>query len=239
MVDKINKGQIYCKEVPFQIKNVNESNGQFEGYASVFGNIDYGNDVVEKGAFTKTILESGVNWPILDNHDQHKQIGFNLEASQDEYGLKVKGELNLDTEGGKARYSLMKQAKKIGNAAKAGLSIGFEIMKWEKSEKDKQTIWHLTEVKMWEYSCVTFAMNPLAMVTDAKRMLREEQSFKSAKDLVNYIYREMKKNNFSTGEILEALQKEAAGLSDPNIEVIQSINEKIKNVLEGKNKKEE
>ena len=32
-----------------------DEDGRFEGYASVFGNKDLGNDVIEKGAFLKSI----------------------------------------------------------------------------------------------------------------------------------------------------------------------------------------
>ena len=55
--------------------------GEFCGYASTFGSIDLGGDVVEKGAYKKTLIESNGRFPILDHHDPTRQIGWNVEAS--------------------------------------------------------------------------------------------------------------------------------------------------------------
>lgn len=39
-------------EVPFEVKAVDDA-GNFEGYASVFNNVDLGDDVILPGAFTR------------------------------------------------------------------------------------------------------------------------------------------------------------------------------------------
>jgi phage head maturation protease len=44
------------KDFKFQVKSVNED-GTFEGYSAVYGNVDLGGDVVEPGAFTKTLSD--------------------------------------------------------------------------------------------------------------------------------------------------------------------------------------
>ena len=48
------------KTVPFAIKQADLlAQGVIEGYAAVIGNVDDGNDVIDPGAFTKTIAENG------------------------------------------------------------------------------------------------------------------------------------------------------------------------------------
>ena len=43
-------------DLPCEYKEVDtDEDGSFEGYASVFGNKDLGNDVVEKGAFMRSL----------------------------------------------------------------------------------------------------------------------------------------------------------------------------------------
>lgn len=139
--------------------------GYIEGYASTFGNVDLGDDVVERGAFARTIKNNGGKFPILLDHDATKQIGWNVEASEDDRGLKVKGMVNLITEEAKNRYELAKQAQELGT--QMGLSIGYSTIKSEPDFHD-QSIRHLKELKLYEYSFVTFPMNTMAGITGAK-----------------------------------------------------------------------
>ena len=139
--------------------------GQFTGYASTFGNVDLGNDIVDAGAFKKTIKESKGKIPILDHHDPERQIGWNIDAVEDERGLLVTGKLNLDVQRARERHSLMKQAQEIG--AETGLSIGYQTIK---SEPDKETpsVRRLKELRLLEYSVVVFPMNPAAGIETVK-----------------------------------------------------------------------
>ena len=136
-----------------------DEKGQFEGYASVFNNVDRHGDVVMPGAFRKTISENpGV--PILWQHDQSKPIGVTMAIREDNNGLLVKGELNLDTQLGREAYSLLKQG------ALKGLSIGYQVIKDDLAGRVRQ----LKEVRLMEYSLVTFPANELAQVTSIKQM---------------------------------------------------------------------
>jgi HK97 family phage prohead protease len=143
----------------------NSKIGYIEGYASTFGNVDLGQDVVDRGAFVKTIKDNKGVFPILIDHDPSKPFGWNLDASEDNYGLKVKGEVNLITEEQQNRYQLAKRAQELGT--KMGLSIGYSTIKWE-NDHDRPEVRHLKELKLWEYSQVTFPMNPAATITQAK-----------------------------------------------------------------------
>jgi len=142
-----------------------EVTGEFTGYASTFGNVDLGGDVVVKGAFKKSIKEKKGKVPILDHHDTRKQIGWNMEASEDDRGLLVKGKLNLEVQGGREKHALMMQAFEIG--ATMSLSIGYRVIK-DEADRKNPGIRYLKEVQLLEYSVVTFPMNPEATITGVK-----------------------------------------------------------------------
>lgn len=158
-----------------------ESSGKIRGFASTFGNVDLGNDVVVKGAFAKTIKENSGKIPILDGHDPNKQIGWNLRAEETEDGLYVEGLLDLNTQGGAEKYSLAQKAVEIG--AKMGLSIGYQTIK-AAHDKTRKGVRLLKEVRLLEYSVVTFPMNTEAMILAAKSAKREEQ-FQMIKDIAS------------------------------------------------------
>ena len=137
-----------------------EKYGFFKGYASVYGNVDNGNDVMAKGVFKKSLEARGEKFPILANHDWAKQVGFNLKASENDHGLYVEGALDIkDNPNGVEKYSLMKMAEKFG--VNVGLSVGFTVDDYE----EKKGLYTIKEATLWEYSIVTFPMNEKAMVT--------------------------------------------------------------------------
>ena len=148
----------------FKLNDLSDT-GRFQGYAATFGNIDLGNDVVEPGAFARSLLESGGRLPILDHHDPSRQIGWNLEAREDSKGLFVRGQLDLNVQAARERHSLMKLAAEVGG--RTGLSIGFQTVRDEPDPRDFK-IRHLKEVRLMEYSFVTFPMNPEAGITRTK-----------------------------------------------------------------------
>lgn len=152
------------KTFKLEVKETDEE-GKFDGYASTFGNIDLGNDIIAKGAFAQTIKSNGALVPILDSHDHSKQIGWNETAKEDSKGLKVHGALDLNVQLGREKYSLMKTASALG--AKMGLSIGYFTIKQE-PHATKPEVRILKEVNLIEYSIVTFPMNPKASVTRVK-----------------------------------------------------------------------
>ncbi|VAX28187.1 hypothetical protein MNBD_NITROSPINAE05-805 [hydrothermal vent metagenome] len=152
------------KSFPLKIDQISET-GEFTGYASTFWDVDQGRDIIEKGAFRKTLLETKGRIPVLDHHDPTRQIGWNLEAREDERGLLVRGLLDLNVRVARERHSLMKMAMKVGG--RTGLSIGFRAIK-EAPDRKNPIIRRLKEIQLFEYSVVTFPMNTQASVTTVK-----------------------------------------------------------------------
>jgi HK97 family phage prohead protease len=153
------------KRFDFKVTDADDSKGIIRGYASTFGNVDLGNDVVDAGAFKKTIQESKGKIPILMDHDPKYPMGWNLRAEEDAKGLFVEGEVNQKISYAKDRYEWAKQA--ITTGGKMGLSIGYSVVK-AIPDKEVPMIRRLKEMKLWEYSFVVFPMNTQAAVTSAK-----------------------------------------------------------------------
>ena len=147
------------KVFKFEIKGISED-GEFDGYLSTFNNIDHGKDIVERGAFKKTISEKK-DFPLLWYHFPYEPVGMFTVKGEDEVGLAVHGILDLNVQRARELYSLI---KKFGDKVIQGMSMGYDVIKeiWEKD------IRRIKELKLWEGSLVVFPMNPRATITNIK-----------------------------------------------------------------------
>lgn len=193
----------------FELKIEDADQGIIRGFASTFGNIDLGDDIVDQGAFKKTIQENKGKVPILADHDPSKQIGWNMRAEETEKGLFVEGKLNLEDSVARAKYGLIKQALDIG--ANMGLSIGYGVVK-ALPDKERPSIRRLKELKLYEYSVVTFPMNTAAMITAAKSWAEES----TRDEFIQEVLKKAKSQGLSVFALIEALEKQAADKSDDN-----------------------
>ena len=145
-----------------QIKAAGED-GTVEGYGSVFGVRDNYDDVISKGAFVQSLKDhkaAGTMPAMLWQHDADKPIGIWTEMVEDEKGLRIKGQLAMETVKGKEAHALLKMG------ALNGLSIGFMAKEWA-YERDTE-VRTLTAIDLWEVSLVTFPANEKARVTNVK-----------------------------------------------------------------------
>ena len=137
--------------------------GRFEGYGSIFGNVDLGNDVIQAGAFSKSLRKRPAEKvKLLYQHKSDMPIGVFDEIKEDENGLYVKGRLALQTQAGKEAYELLKMG------ALDGLSIGFKTTPKNVSYENRGQRRIIKEVDLMEVSLVTFPMNPQATVQVVK-----------------------------------------------------------------------
>lgn len=144
---------------PFELKNLSDS-GEFTGTASPYGVLDLGQDIVEPGAFNKTISDHGNKVRLLDGHQLRIGIANVKDAG---YGLEMHGKINLNKDAGRDAYSDLKFYR--DNDFPMGLSIGYETIK---ADTDQKGIRHLKEVRLWEISITEFPMNPSAEVRSVK-----------------------------------------------------------------------
>jgi len=129
-----------------------------EGYASVFGQVDRGGDVVEPGAFAASLARLAVEGgrvKMLWQHDPAAPIGVWDEVREDRRGLYVKGRLVREVTRGREAAAL------VAAGALDGLSIGYRT---RRADRDGQGRRRLLDLELWEVSLVTFPMLPEARV---------------------------------------------------------------------------
>lgn len=136
--------------------------GTFTGYASVFGKLDLQNDIVDAGAFARTLHHRGSKFKLLWQHNRETPIGT-VEVEEDKRGLKVtKGEIFTGAAPTDYAYLMLKKG------GVDSMSIGFRTVK---DELDRNTgVRHLKEIDLWEVSLVTFPANERARVATVKSL---------------------------------------------------------------------
>ena len=161
------------KTLSLEVKDLSES-GSFNGLLSVYDVVDSYNDVVERGAYTKTLKENGGRVPMLWQHDAASPIGW-LYLSDGETGLEAKGELLLKDEVplAKTAYELLKAG------IVKGLSIGFKALRSDPKQAKEGQPRRLKEIKLFEGSLVTFGACPGAIVQQVKAAGIETKDFAS------------------------------------------------------------
>lgn len=139
--------------------------GEFTAYASVFGNKDSYGDVVMPGAFTDTLAEwkdSGNVIPLLFGHnmsDPDYNIGAVLEAKEDDHGLLVKAQLDLESPKAAQVYRLLK-GRRLSQ-----MSFAYDVQEggWATREKagggDPEEYFELRKLKLYEVSTVPIGAN--------------------------------------------------------------------------------
>lgn len=188
--------------------------GVLEGYGSIFGKRDLGDDIVVAGAFSKS-LASGRKVRMLWNHDPNKVIGVWESVAEDRKGLRVKGRILTSITQGREVYEMVKAG------AIDGLSIGYKTIK----DRIEKGVRYLDEVLLAEVSLVTFPMNEVARVDKVKaadltereleRLLTQDAGFSrsAARDLMAGGYAALKS------------QRDAgAGIDDELAAMIRSAN---------------
>lgn len=151
------------KDISIEIKANLEKN-EIEAYASTWDK-DLGGDTITKGAFAKTIKErfaSGQKRDIkvLWQHDMSSPLGLPIHMEEDSKGLYTVSKIS-DTPLGQQAMQLARD----GVVDK--MSIGYDSIK---SKDDGTGGRILSELKLYEYSLVTFPMNEKADILQAKDM---------------------------------------------------------------------
>ncbi len=159
------------KAVALEIKA--DSEGRIEGYASRFGEMDQGGDVVVKGAFAESL--AGRTPKMLWQHDPSQPIGMWEQASEDETGLYVRGRILDTVEKGREARAL------IEAGAIDGMSIGYRTIDADRGADGARI---LKQLDLWEVSLVTFPMLTSARVDAIKaaEMSRREMEQKLTQD---------------------------------------------------------
>jgi len=152
----------------FEIKSFEETdvdNYTIVGYASTFGNVDLGNDIVMKGAFADDLKACNTK-TILWQHKMDQPIGKGC-FTEDDKGLKV--EIKLPKSDSFVRERVIPQVK-VGSIQ--GMSIGYMVDEYEY----EGNIRLLKKLTLLENSLVSIPMNPKAEIESVKKMEEMEKA---------------------------------------------------------------
>jgi len=147
--------------VPVEWKAVSGGPGELEGYASVFGNVDQGGDVVLPGAFATTLRywsKQAQPLPLIADHDLSAEgvIGSVHDAREDATGLRVKARFSSDPKAQSIRTKMIEGHLR-------GMSFTYETVKHHLGTVAGKSVRYLQEVKLFEATVTPFPMNELAV----------------------------------------------------------------------------
>jgi hypothetical protein len=157
---------VKTKDFKLDIKSMTDE-GTFEGYGSIFGNVDSYGEKVLPGAFVESLAKhrrEGSNVMMLWNHNSYEPIGIWEDLAEDAKGLWGKGRLLLDIQRAREVHALAK------NNAIGGLSIGYR----ELDTDQDGSIRLLKKLDLYEISPVTFPANRRARIESVKSERMEE-----------------------------------------------------------------
>src|SRR5690606_18777435 len=144
------------------VKDVDALQGIVRAYWSAFGNQDSDGDIIEKGAYAKTIRERGPQGSdriqFLYQHETKMLIGRPLEMVEDDHGLLVT-----------AKVSKTVLGRDVLTLYEDGVlrehSVGIDVLLRRDAARER-----IAEVRLWEGSPVTWGANPLTPTVDVKAL---------------------------------------------------------------------
>ena len=151
------------KQISFDLKDLDEEKGVIKAYANAYNNEDSDKDISAFGSFTKTVKENYKRIRVLKDHNPKDMIGVPLNIdTEDTYGLLTTTQFNMKKEMGRDMFTDVKLMHE--NGLNAELSIGYNVLQRDKSNKSI-----ITEYKLMEYSFLSsWAANELSTVQDIK-----------------------------------------------------------------------
>ena len=139
----------------FATKSGDEDDGNFHlsGYAAIFGNEDRDGDIIEKGAFTKSLQEVGMPLLLCNHKMRDLPIGTIEKCYEDEKGLYFEAKLPKDDDFVRGRL-----APQLRAGSMKGVSFGFQTVESEpiKGKHGRR----ITQLNCYEISPVNLPANP-------------------------------------------------------------------------------
>lgn len=163
---------IRARDIRFKVRSADSEEGRFTAYASVFGNVDSYGEVVVKGAFADTLDEwkgSGAPIPLLWGHnmaDPDYNIGAVTDAVEDETGLLVTAQLDMDSPKAAQVFRLVKSGR-VNQ-----MSFAFDVLDGADGEtEDGQKAYLLKKIRLYEVSVVPIGANQQTEILTVKSAL--------------------------------------------------------------------
>lgn len=154
------------KDFALHVKDVSEE-GTFEGYGSIFGNLDSYGEKVVAGAFGESLARhkrEGTKPLMLWQHNPDEPIGVWEDLAEDGKGLRGVGKLLKGVRRADEAHVMLKAG------AIQGLSIGYHEVEVEPDGNNRL----LKKLDLMEISIVSFPANRRARVESVKSERMEE-----------------------------------------------------------------
>lgn len=187
------------------------ADGSFTAYASVFGNIDSYGEIVMPGAF-KADLErweaKGDPIPLLFGHnmsDPDFNIGHIVKAEEDDVGLKVHAQIDMESPKGPQVYRLLK-SRRVSQ-----MSFAFDVLSGAPSKRAKSdgdgedNVYELHKLKLHEVSVVPLGANQETDVLSVKSVTDLLAEVKAGRALSSKNEESLRGAYESIGQVLESL----------------------------------
>ena len=227
------------KIFPGYVLKADEDTGIVDAYVSIMGIVDEDMppDMIEAGAFTKTIQERGPAGAnkirVLHQHNWTEVVGKPIslvEHTRDQLptelleqypeatgGLFTRTQFILDVQRAREDFALYK------SGAMDEWSIGFDTLDADMDKgADDEAFRRIKEVRLWEYSPVTWGANQATMTTNVKEVDKQSEDALLVEPSVEHLQDE--------AEPLTALTScEAARLNQDGVEIgFNELNRKVK-----------
>lgn len=219
-------GSMKHKDLRVKVK-ADGDDGQFTAYASTFDVKDSYGDVIRKGAFADTLTEwkdSGNILPVLYGHDfsdPFSNIGAVVEAVEDDHGLKITAQLDLDNAKAAQVYKLLKQ-KRLTQ-----MSFAFDVVEGAFVDEQDDSFYELRKVKLYEVSVVPIGANQETEILAVK-----QASLAAAKAVEDHnlaLVKALEENNSELSKALAGLHATASGLAKALGDLADKLNEEEEN----------
>jgi HK97 family phage prohead protease len=185
------------KSQPLNLKDIDSKQGIVLSYPATFNVMDDGDDVIEAGAFAKTIREWGPGGKnrikALYQHEPAWLVGKPMSLTEDGTGLLAETQFGRSA---MAQDTLML----IEDGIITEESIGFDVIRQRKSGGTR----HLLELRLWEYSYVTWGMNMETPIVDVKALGGAEDALVAS---MGRIEKALRKGAFKTDEVPHLLER--------------------------------
>lgn len=198
--------------VPMEIKTVGDA-GQFSGYASIFGNVDLGGDIISKDEPFKEIMRNPDGKVIvLFSHDSGGLFSSSAaggmpigtaDVEQNTKGLKFDGQLVMEDPFCQRVQTHMK-AKTL-----TGMSIGYDVLPGGSRALESGNR-ELTALKLWEVSPVIWGMNPKAGIDSVKSI----PQFNTIRECEFWLRDELGLSHGAAKEFVTRFRKSIVGARD-------------------------
>ena len=168
------------KSFEFNDITVDADSRTISGYASVFNVVDSDGDLIQKGAFTKTLMENSNRIVHLYQHNPVQLLGRPTTLVEDEKGLYFVTTI-AKTQLGDEVLELYK------NGSLKEHSIGFQTLK----KINRGTYTEITEVKLYEFSSVTWGANSEAQFTGFKSQFASDSIIENCDKMIKMLKSEI------------------------------------------------